>query len=68
MASVNEPRVIDGGYAWNNTIAGLSVYNSDGILVAHIAARYVPQDEEERNALVHRLAKALNLATFAEGS
>lgn len=40
-----EHRVIDGGLAWDNTIAGLTIYDGDGVMAAQIRSHVLPVRE-----------------------
>lgn len=61
------PRVpVDGGYGWDDSLPGLTIYAADGSTAITVKPGHYPKDPTERDVLVHQLAELLNLCTFTK--
>lgn len=56
----------DGGYAVDDTIAGLTLYAADGRTAATVKVGRYPTDRTQRDAFAAQLAELLGLVTFNE--
>jgi hypothetical protein len=60
----NDSQSFDGGYALDDTIAGLTLYASDGRIAAVVKVGRYPTDRTQRDAFAAQLAELLGLVTF----
>jgi hypothetical protein len=60
----HDSQSFDGGYALDETIAGLTLYAADGRIAATVKVGRYPTDRTQRDAFAAQLAELLGLVTF----